>query len=149
MLHVRRYWPGPEVERTGPASASGARKPGGMGRSGNVSVGARLHGRGMSDLWDCVRRWHSAVVSTRRRGGRSGNVLDGDKSHGGGGIESPRNWVRVALTVRLSIETTVISILVAMAGPLGPVGGCLARDRVTVSGSSLTVVSSAFPRIRR
>ena len=73
-------------------------------------------------------------------------MLEGDRSHGGGGIESPRNWVRVALAVRFSIETTVISILVAMASPLG---GCLARDRVTVSGSSLTVVSSAFPRIRR
>lgn len=74
-------------------------------------------------------------------------MLEGDK--GGGGIES-RNWVRGAVTVWLSIETTVISILVGiMAGPLGRVGSCLARDLVTVSGSSLTVVSSAFPRIRR
>lgn len=106
-----------------------------------MSVGARLHGRGMSDLWDCASRWHSAVVSTRRRGGRSGKVLLGDTS-------PPWKWARGALTVRFSIETTVISILV-MTGPCGRVGGRLARDRVTVSGSSLTVVSSAFPRIRR
>ena len=111
-------------------------------RSGNVLVTDKLHARGMRDV---VGRCGSIMISGgRRRGGRSGNVLEGDNSHGGGGNESNR----VIPVLRFSTDTTVSSILV-MAGPLGPVGGCLALDLVTVSGCSLMVVSSAFPRIRR